>query len=210
MRWLKKEDNKRVEAGAQVEKLSRGTKIAGLIFLSLSLAVGIVYLVIGSIDHVNGGLLNLPSFIVSGVLFFLVGLLSLILDIPSKKRMYYFSFFLTALLGIAFAIAIPLFLLHSPHGTDSPARLVSIFLPFSILPILASCFLSVLFLFKKEPPLWTLLVSYALEAVFLTIALYFSFSVSSKVLYILIFGLVFLRSSQYMLLLLEEGNPFTS
>lgn len=194
----------------QAEKLSRGTKIAGLLFLSLSLAIGIVYLVIGSVVHGQGESLNLPSFIVSGVLFLLVGCFSLILDIPSEKRMYYFSFFLSALLMIAFAIAIPLFFLRIPHETDLPARLVSLFLPLSILPVLASCCLSLLLLFKKDAPLWALLIAYVLEAALLTVALYFSFSVSSKVLYILIFGLVFLRSSQYMLLLLEEGNSLPS
>jgi hypothetical protein len=195
-----------VEASKQLEKLARGTKIAGLVFLSLAIAIGIVYLAMGSVFHLQGQEINLPSFIVSGVLFVLVGIFSLVLDLPSKKRMIFFSFFLSALLGVTLAIAIPLFLLQIPHETDLSARLVSLFLPLSILPVILSVVLSALLLFKKEIPLWALLVAYVLEAVLLTIALYFSFSLLSKILYILIFGLVFLRSSQYMLLLLEEGN----
>lgn len=196
-----------MDAETQYQRLSRGTKIAGLVFLFLSLAAGIGYLVAGTLYHLRGQELDLLAFVVSGVLFLLVCLFSLLLDIPSNKRMYCcFSFCLSALLGIALSIAISIYLWHIRHESDLPGLLTGVFLLLSILPGLFSSVLSILSIFKKEPPLWALLLAYVFEAVCLIVALYFSFGIFSKILYILIFGLIFLRSSQYMFLLFEEGR----
>ena len=81
-----------------------------------------------------------------------------------------------------------LFFLRIPHETDLPARLVSLFLPLSILPVLASCCLSLLLLFKKDAPLWALLIAYVLEAALLTVALYFSAPLMIVVLSVVLLG----------------------
>jgi hypothetical protein len=191
-----------MEAEKEILGLRKATRITGLSLLGLALAGLVAYFVMGSIGIVNGEAISLRTFLVFGILLFLLLLVSLILDSSKDVTFIYWTSFLSLLCAVAFPLVFVFYGLSHEDPNFLPFKIFMITALLSIVPALSSAAFPICHLAKKNYPLWGLLLSYVGELALDAAALYFAFSLVFPYLYWLVAALIFYRASQYLLLLL--------
>ncbi|MCH3910094.1 MAG: hypothetical protein LKF75_00770 [Bacilli bacterium] len=194
-----------MDINEKTKKIDYATKVAGLVLLFIATFAVIGYFIYGTYLHLHNVVFSLTAFSGAGIVFFLAMVISLLLDFHKDKSFGNWSFFLSLFLAFAF-LTVCLIYLPSLESKDSlPMKIISILGLVSFLPILVSAVYPICGLAKRKVSLWFLFAPYLVEMGLGLAILYFSFSLASSVVSLLVLSCLAYRASQY-LFMLRIGN----
>lgn len=194
-----KDDNRTMLAQNNDIVVAKFSRILTWALIVLSALCGIAYLTLSTLLYLKGAPLKPLYFVLLGVLFTLTSLFSSVMVIRKEKFFAFFTFFFTGGFGIVFSLALLLLVSHAAMETSSRIA-VRVLFGINILAILASFFIPALRLHGRNGPGFLFFISYVVEmSIWIACtAIYVSaMSYSNDWIFLLIFGLTLLRSSQY-------------
>lgn len=201
---LESKDNRAMEKSFEEDFLPKTLKILSLVFISLAVVAGILYLGLGSYYYVQGVIgqdaLSLTGFLVLGIVFVLTSLFALVLLSKKDKTFVFWSFFLTSLFAITFLFVIALVVIGLKENGGYYEPLMLSLISCEGLAIVVSSLVPLFKMLHKAVPLIAFFFTYIFETSLWCALFVFSFYLygEAPVIFLLFLGLILERSAEFL------------